>query len=457
MEPAAQGLGRQFPLRAVHGHGSNPNVVYSSPTHCANAMTGLPTQPSVTPAQDSERDALRQRLDRLDGYLQTDPGNPALRIDLFETALRCGEWGRAEAQLRHGITLASDSLSWALREGDFWLAQKAYAQARQVLQRLQTITDKPPGFADVVLHNIAYIDFCERQFATCIERLAPRLEPTHYPTATEQSSDASIPPFLDSAIEPALQQLWLRALHHANELDRAMAWTSWADQTQRLDARAAGVASLIALDNSSIDLAQRWSTAALASPQTQDRPIEAFVTQASLALANQDAQRALQLADLATQINPADGRAWSARAFADLLAGDLPAAQTHFQQALQTMPGHIGTWHGLAWTQLVAQDLAAAQTSFEHALSMDRNFAENHGGLAVVLAMRNQEVAAREHIELAMRLDRSNLSGQYAQALLSGQANNAADVQRLAKRMLQSGAGPLSSFAEWIPPDSDVK
>jgi Tfp pilus assembly protein PilF len=340
-----------------------------------------------------------------------------------------------------------------LKEGDFWLAQKRYDQAREVLQALLGLPDAPPGFADVVLHNIAYIDFCQGQFESCIERLAPRLEPAEYPAATASNPEIQVPQRLDSATEPALQQLWLRALHHAGDLDRATAWLTWAEQTRQLDAQAAGVASLIALDNSLVDEAQRWSLAALASQQAQDRPIEALVTQASLALAAQDAPRATQLADAALQINPNDGRAWSARAFADLLAGNLPQAQVHFQSALRTMPSHIGTWHGLAWTQLLSQDLAAAQVSFEHALAMDRNFAESHGGLAVVLAMRGQEAAAREHIELAMRLDRSNLSGQYAQALLSGEARNAAAVQRLAKRLLGGRAGPLGgSMADWLRP-----
>lgn len=411
-------------------------------------------QPStLSAAQTQERNAMRQRLDRLEGFLRSDPHNAALRTDVFETALRCGEWDRAEVQLRQGQTQAADALSWALKEGDFWLAQKRYAQAREVLQQLANVPDTPPGFSDVVLHNLAYIDFCEGQFSACIERLAPRLEPQEYPPTTETSDEPLIPQRIDSDIEPALQQLWLRALHHAGDLDRATTWLKWAEQTRQLDARAAGVASLIALDESYIDMAQRWSLAALATQQPQDRPIEALVTQASIALAGQDAQRAAQLADAALQINPNDGRAWSARAFADLLAGHLPQAQSDFHRALKTMPGHIGTWHGLAWTQLLSQDLAAAQASFEQALAMDRNFAESHGGLAVVLAMRGQEAAAREHIELAMRLDRSNLSGQYAQALLSGEARDAAAVQRLAKRLLGGRAGPLGgSMADWLRP-----
>ncbi len=416
-----------------------------------NMSDSRPTPPTEAP---DELTALRQRLDRLEGFLQADPGNAALLVDTFEAALRCKAWDRAAIHLQQGRSRPEDALSWALKEGDFWLAQKRYEDARAVLQGLLGIQEPPPGFVDVVLHNLAYIDFCEQRFEGCIERLSPRLEPAGgWPVPAESAAGGGIPAprRLEDAIEPALQQLWLRALHHAGQLDRAFDWLGGAEQAGLLDARAAGVGSLVALDHGDVEAARRWSSAALSSAQPQDRPIEALVTQASLALAAQDAGRAQQLADAALRLNPADGRAWSARAFADLLAGALPTAQAHFKLAVKTMPGHIGTWHGLAWAQLLMQDLAAAQATFEHALSLDRNFAENHGGLSVVLAMRGEEAAAREHIERAMRLDRGNLSGQYAQALLSGEARDTAAVQRLAKRLLGGRTGPLGgTMADWM-------
>lgn len=116
----------------------------------------------------------------------------------------------------------------------------------------------------------------------------------------------------------------------------------------------------------------------------------------------------------------------------------LSAAVTGFQRAISLMPMHIGTWHGQGWTHILRKDLAAARVSFEKALELDRNFAESHGGLAVVLALQGEAEAAKGQLELADRLDGANLSARYAQAVLSGDAQNAEFVQRLAERLLKA-------------------
>jgi tetratricopeptide (TPR) repeat protein len=132
-------------------------------------------------------------------------------------------------------------------------------------------------------------------------------------------------------------------------------------------------------------------------------------------------------------------------AMADLLAGDLPTALAHFDNALATMPGHIGTWHGKAWAQLLSSDLPGAQRSFTSALDLDRNFAESHGGLAVALALLGRTEEALQHIERALRLDAFNLSGRYAQAILGGEIRDLESFQALAKRLLRGQDGLLKA------------
>lgn len=388
------------------------------------------TSLSMTDSNAPLLSAARQRLDRLDGFLREDPSNNALLIDAFETALSCGEWERAVFHLRHGQSLLDEPLAWRLREGDFWLAQQRYDEAQEVLQALAKTPEPPPGFAEVLAHNLAFIEMRRGRYSECVDRLAPVLE-------SQESTDQA------AVAARALQQLWLRALHHDGQIDRAMTWTLQAEQQGRLDAQAAGVASLIAIDASDFEAAQRWSAASLSHSSTVEAPVESLVTQASLALAARDAARAVQFADAVLQRQPGDGRAWSARGFASLLATDLAAAHDAFVKALSAMGQHIGTWHGLGWTQIMQGDLAAARNSFDTALALDRNFAESHGGLAVVLAMQSQRQAAEEHAELALRLDRSNVSGRYAQALLSGEVKDVEDLQRFARRLFGGRAGPL--------------
>jgi Flp pilus assembly protein TadD len=119
--------------------------------------------------------------------------------------------------------------------------------------------------------------------------------------------------------------------------------------------------------------------------------------------------------------------------------------------ALTFIPAHIGTWHGQGWAQVLRRDLAAARRSFQAALELDRNFAESHGALAVVLALEQQEQAARKHIELAKRLDVEGLSARYAEAVLTGEAQDTQAVQRLAQRLLGGRKAPLGgAMRDWL-------
>lgn len=369
----------------------------------------------------------RHSLDRLEGYLREDSSNLGLLAECFEAALQCAEWERAACHLAHAQALQPGNLAWALREGDLLLAQDHHERAAEVLGRLQTLGGTPPEFADAVLHNLAWIAFQAGRYQACTEQLAGRMQDTR------------------KAAPVALARLWLRALHHGGQVQQAVAWASAAEEQGWLPAAAAGVASLAALDADQLVLAGRWAQSALQQSSPADHPIEALVTQASLALARQEAQQACALARAALQISPRDGRAWSAHALADLLAGDLPMALAHFDNALATIPGHIGTWHGKAWAQLLSSDLQAAQRSFTSALELDRNFAESHGGLAVALALQGLRPEALEHAERALRLDASNLSGRYAQAILQGETQDLASFQALARRLLHGQDGLLQA------------
>ncbi|MDP9912420.1 tetratricopeptide (TPR) repeat protein [Variovorax boronicumulans] len=404
------------------------------------------SHPRVISHNDARLTAALQRLDRLEGFLREDPSNDLLLIDAFETALSCGEWERARAHLQSGQAHSPEPLAWRLREGDFWLAQQRYEEALGVLEALQKAPQPPAGFAEVLLHNLAFIEFRRGRLADCVNRLASTLE-----APAVSDIDTASPP-----ATRALQQLWLRAMHHDGQLDRALAWTRAAEQRRALAAQAAGVASLIAIDASDFAAAQRWSSVSLSSGASADHPVEALIAQASLALAARDATLAARLADVALQRQPGDGRAWSTRGFAALLAVDLAGARDAFERAVTAMASHIGTWHGLGWTQILQGDLAGARMSFDAALALDRNFAESHGGLAVVLAMQSSTQEAKSHAELALRLDRSNLSGRYAQALLSGEVKDASDVQRLAQRLFGGRAAPLGGdMADLFQPPVD--
>ncbi|MDM0122203.1 tetratricopeptide repeat protein [Variovorax arabinosiphilus] len=374
--------------------------------------------------------AMRQRLDRLDGFLREDPANQTLLVDAFETALACGEWERAHFHLRHGQSLQVDALAWRLREGDFFLAQQRYDEAVATLAALAGTPGAPDGFAHVLLHNQAFVDFRRYRFGDCIARLEEVL-------AGPQSLSLNRAPVQTVR---ALQQLWLRALHQHAQRARGVAWAQEAEQHNRLDVHAGGVASLLAFDVEDFANARRWAQASLAAGE--DAPVEALVTEGSAALAAGDPQQAVQVIDHALQAYPGEGRAWSVRGFAQLYLGSIDQAEAAFDRAVELMPRHIGTWHGLGWTQMQRGDLGAARRSFETALALDRNFSDTHGGLAVVLALEGARPEAEVHVELALRLDRRSLSGLYAQALLDGRVTDQGELRRLAKRLFGDRPAP---------------
>lgn len=398
---------------------------------------------SLIAAQQSVLAGLVLRLDRLETYLRDDPSNASLLVEAFETALKARQWDRAQFHMKHALALDPDSLAWSLREADFWLAQRRHDEALDVLNRLEALTSPPAGLADAVLHDVALIDFQSKNYAQCVSRLESRMQSNGPHAASMAEGDTA-----QGGARP-LAKLWLRALHHAGDLDRAVQWVLHQSPEQRLHPDVGGVASLIALDAQRFDLASEWSNAALVHARADERPIEALVTQASLALAKHDAVKARELALAALQINPGDGRSWSVYAFAELLAGDAGLASQHFELALKAMPDHIGTWHGLGWSQVVQRQLASARSSFEAALALDRNFAESHGGLAVVLALENNAQAAGEHVERALRLEPGNLTGRFAQAIVRGEVSSPQAFERLAHRLLGDQAAPLGEGSIW--------
>ncbi|MFP5473126.1 MAG: tetratricopeptide repeat protein [Gammaproteobacteria bacterium] len=375
---------------------------------------------------------VRLRMQRMEGYLQEDPDNNELLITSFETSLACGEWEKAKAHLRHAQGLGVDTLGWRLREGDFWLAQQRYDEAQAVLEALMATPNPPDGFLDVLTHNLAFVDLRRGASGLSVQRLARVLESPVQKGVISSSAKGGPPPLASRA----LQQLWLRALHQDAQLGRAMEWALDLDRSGSLDPQVAGVGSLIAIDASEFGTAQRWADLSLRNGDPAEHPPEASLACASLALARQDAAAAGRFADAALKRQPGDGRAWSTRGFAWLLAGELEQAFQAFNKALSVMGQHVGTWHGLAWTQISQGDLIGAEQSFQSALRLDRNFAESHGGLAVALAMQSRQREASEHAEIAARLDRTNASGRYAQALLSGEVKDLSDVQRFARRVL---------------------
>jgi len=371
---------------------------------------------SVTPSSDS-------RLQRYLAFLAEDPENLLLRSEIFDLALAAGAHDAAEQQIEFMLQRHPREPQWEHRLALLRIAQKRYAEANVIIDELLACNHGEP----VLRYNQAYVAFREGHYEKARAVLSALMQEEGAPTGT--------------------LALLLQVLHRLGAVNEGLALFE-GRLVGGVPPAAYGVASLMAIDAGRIAQAGTWSEHALRAEPMQ---LEALVARASVALAAQDSATAMPYLERALQVNPADGRTWSAHGMALLLRMECEQAVQSFKKAVASMPDHIGTWHGMAWSQLMLKDLAGARQSFEQALAIDRNFGESYGGLAVVLALQGQDHAAREHIDKALRLDSRSLAARYAEAILSGEANDAERFRRLAERVLAGRtAFDGSSMAELV-------
>lgn len=366
----------------------------------------------MTPLTSDQTADRPPRLQRLLGFLASDPDNMALRADVFEDALQAGDFRLAREQVTAARQHASTP-DWLMREVNLAIAQSHLDQAEALLLSMQRAMPPHPSIAQ----NLGFIAALRGRHEACLNQIVTWAD---VPSTT--------------AVSAGLQVLWLRTLHHLGQIDRAMDWARRRLAGNALQPEALGVASLVALDADQMGLAKAWSIQALDS--TASPVLEAEIARATCILDECGAAAALAAVNDILRRHPQDGRTWSLKGFAHMLALDIDNARRSLERATASMPSHIGTWHGLAWACLLGKDYAAAQHAFDGALKCNRNFAESHGGLAVLAAIQGQREAAQEHLRRAQGLDSESLSARYAQALLNGDIQDERALLEFARRIL---------------------
>ncbi|MEO6938250.1 MAG: hypothetical protein ABI171_23180 [Collimonas sp.] len=386
---------------------------------------------SNTSQPDSEGS---KRLDRLLAFLHGDPQNDNLRADVFEQAFSIGNEGVAEQQLTVGLELGRDPNAWRFREAHLRMAQRRFEEAEELLVQLKQQMGPHPAIS----HNLAFIAALRGDYQACFDELQPW-------AGTDPAE----------AVDPAIQTLWLKALHHLGKLELAMQWVDQRQSLAMLTPAALGVASLIAIDTDQAIKAKDLADQAL---QGGDAKLEALLARAAVALAERDTANAHRYLQQAMQREANNGRCWSTLGLTQMLELNITAARQSLQKAVTLMPGHIGTWHGLGWACLVDKDIDAAQQAFEAALQLDRNFGESHGALAIIAAMRGQRDSANERIRRATGLDKDSLSAGYAQAILNGAAADPRALQQAMQHLLSNRMAPMGgSIQDLLPRLPEIK
>lgn len=346
-----------------------------------------PTVSSSSP----EAQALRDRLARLQGFLEQDPDNLNLLAELADLALTLGE-----------IPTARDAIDRALTQkaGDPYLLLRASSIALAA------------GNSDESLA------LTEGILAQGVDDAAVRFNQAFALLSLKRFEDAK--PVLialqEHAVDfPAVTGMLIRCHHYLGELDEAIAVAAAHLETHPDDAAVAGMLGLLYFDNDNLEQAKVWSDRAMALGGSPG--IDTLLAAGGAALGYEDTDRAKSLLEQAVGVSPRNGRAWSSLGLAEMLEFDLPAARDHLFKATQYMPEHIGTWLALGWSQLLQQDVDGAEASFNAALAIDENFGETHGALAAIYATRGDWARAEASSKIARRLDPQGMSAAYTQIL----------------------------------------
>ena len=377
------------------------------------------------------------RAAQFDAFLRQDPDNAGLLLEAFDAHLQAGHFDAAQFHLVHATRLGYDPARWDLNGVHLALARGEWEAAEAQVRQLSGRAAQPPELVAALAHAGAYANFRLDRFDASAQALEPLLaEPE------------------DRLLAAATQALVLRVWHRLYQFERAIAWAAARFQDGILAPEAAGAASLVALDAGDFATSARFAQASLASGVPC---AEALVSASSLATARRDAATGQTLARQALELNPNDGRSWSALGLAQMLAGDLHGARVSFHNAVRTMPGHQGTWIAMGWTEFLLGEDAAALQTFEKSVEIDRNFGEAHGGLAVIQAKLGRREDALASIERARRLDAAGLSLRFAQRLLEGgDIRDDRALLLLARRLLGERASPLGgTMADWLPQDGE--
>lgn len=352
------------------------------------------------------------RLARLAQLVVQDPGNVLLLADASEAALEAGDFEIAERYLAAGQNADPHKPAWRYRLANLRIAQRRLPEAREILNSLQSEGPPHPSIS----HNLAYVSLLEGDFAASAQILQPWI-----------SGASPSGPRVG-----AIQSLWLRAMHHADRLDEAWAWVE-ALPEGALTEQAAGVAALIAVDRSRLDVAERMSSKAL---RADPGHVEALVARACVLMGKGQTRAARAALDLAVQKAPHQARAWSTLGFVDILEMKTELARAHFEKAVGTAADDAGSFQGLGWACILQNDLQGAAHAFERAVELAPEWGESHGGLAVVLAMAGQDAQSQAHAEKARNLQPGSVSARYAKAIMSGQPEGLQGMQRLAQQIV---------------------
>lgn len=356
----------------------------------------------------------KDQLDRLLGYLASDPDNAALLADAIEAAFAVPALNVAERLVAQLAQARPGSFEAGYFAGTLVMIQRDFAKAVQLLNPL--VEAGAPANARF---NLAWSKAMIGEKPAALALLDP--------DTTDQIASAAM--------------LRTQLLHEAGEFEAAMEFGKAALQRFPEDEGLNSAVATLALDLEDADLARTCSA------RGGDHP-EALAAAGMLEMQDGDPATARSSFDRSISIREHNPRAWVGRGLTKLVGRDPAAAALDIDRGAQQFSDHIGSWIAAGWAHFLAGDIDAAAQRFERALAIDPNFAESHGSLAVIDARRGDRDSAKRRTATALRLDRQCFSAVLAQVLLQSDdpAAGQALIERAFDTPLNEGGMTVASF-----------
>ncbi len=352
---------------------------------------------------------LQNQIQRFSSFLQLDPDNTSLLLQMGELYHRAGKHEDALAYLVRLLELEPGSVAAQSRIASVYLSQHRFAEASAILEALAAAGERNAALD----HNLGLALFFQERYEEAALRFAA-------------ARDAG----LDSATNA---KFLAYCLHHEGDLEGASAaCEAWVAGDAGPDGRA--YLALLSFDGG-----DRGRARELALQVLQEAPdsADANTVAGTLALEDQDIDGASAHFDKVLAQQPGNGRALLGHGLTLLHREDHPGAIAALSKASADMPGNSGTAVALGWTLLTGGKPAAAEIRFRIAIEDDRSFAEAHGGLASALVHLGRLDEARQAIVVANKLDRNNFGAVYAQAALLKLEDRSDLADRLIARALE--------------------
>lgn len=361
------------------------------------------------------------RIETLRQYLVQDPENLNLLAEISDLSLAAGRPIDAREAALKGLESRPADPFFLLRLSSAAIGEKSFEESLGVTQSLLRAGHSNPA----VIYNHAYALVCLGRFEEARDLLNQQAQ-------------------LDSAAV----RLLIRCHHYLGEMEEAIGVATHYLSAFPEDAEIAGMLSLLYADTDQLAPAGELAAKALAN---MPHHMDALLATGAVALAQENADEAVNAANRALEVQPRNGRAWMILGLAGLLRLDPTSALPALKKATEYQPQHIGTWHLLGWTQLMLGDMAGAEESFQQALSIDDNFGESHGAMATIAALKGEWEIAESEAKVARRLDPDAMSAYYPRLIAAQQQGRPEVAAGIVERALRRGTAPKGgSLAEMV-------